>query len=249
MKSSLNIDRIPFYAETFLVDSKGRVRPATLCRQMLTCGGRHGEARGFGATSTLGWVLARMAVHIERLPLWRENYYIETWVRNLYHGFTDRCFRVLDEDGNIIATSIATMALMDLKNRTSVDLNGDIGRRLLECMLPDEPFPMRRIPSLPRMDVDEVSFRRRPQYSDVDINGHMNSVRTLEHIFDYLSLDYMNSHTLTDLVISYMQEGAAAEELTYGVKKIDENRFLAQVTKENGQPASRCELVFNSVEK
>lgn len=244
MKNNLKIDRFPFYAETFIVDGKGRLRPTTLCNQMLACGARHGEARGFGATSTLGWVIARLALQIERLPRWRERYYIETWVRNLYHGFTDRCYRVVDEEGEILASAIGTFAMMDLEKRTSVDLNGDIGLRLVECLHPCEPFPLRRIPALPRIEVKEVSFRRRPQYSDVDINGHMNSVRTLEHIMDYIPMEYMKTHNLSSLVISYMQEGEAVEELAYGIKKLDENRFFAQVTKENGEPASRCELVF-----
>lgn len=247
MNSSPKIDRFTFYAETFLVDGTGRVRLSTLCNQMLTSGGRHGEARGFGATTRLGWVLARMAVKVERVPLWRERYYIETWVRNLYHGFTDRCFRVIDEDGNILASSIATFALMDLKSRTAVDLNKEIGQRLLECILPDEPLPLHRIPTIPRIPVEEVTFRRHPQYSDVDINGHMNSIRTLEHILDSFPLSYMRTHAPTGFVISYMQEGEATEELSYGIKQIEENRYIAQVTKENGATASRCELTFTPI--
>ena len=41
-----------------------------------------------------------------------------------------------------------------------------------------------------------------------------------------------------------MQEGEAAEELAYGIKKLEDNHFVAQVTKENGVAASRCEFVF-----
>lgn len=248
MEKNLKIDTFPFFVETFLVDKLGRVRPSTLCNRMLACAGRHAEARGFGATSSLGWVLARMALHIDRMPMWRENYKIETWVRNLYHGFTDRCIRVIDENGNVAASLLSTFALMDLKTRTSVDLNGDIGVRLLECLLPDEPFLIRRIPSIARTPIEEVSFYRRPQYSDVDINGHMNSIRMLDHILDYLPLDYMNTHNLTDFVVSYMQEGAADENLAYGIKNLAENHFLAQITKENGEPASRCELKFAPIE-
>lgn len=244
MERNLKIDRYTFFAETFILDKTGRVRPTTLCNQMLTCGGRHGEARGFGATSTLGWVLARLSLHIERMPEWRERYHIETWVRNLYHGFTDRCIRVVDEDGNIIATMLATFALMDLSTRTSVDLNGDIGVRLLECTLPDEPFPMKRVSSIDRTPVEEVAFRRRPQYSDVDINGHMNSIRMLDHIIDNLPLDYVTTHLLTDVSVCYMHEGDADEELSYGIKEIEQNHYIAQVTKENGTVASRCELRF-----
>ena len=87
------IDRFPFLADTFLVDRGGRVRPTTLCCYMISCALRHAEARGFGATDSLGWVLARMALHIERIPFLRERFYVETWVRNLYYGFTDRCIR------------------------------------------------------------------------------------------------------------------------------------------------------------
>ena len=238
------IDRFPFLAESFLVDKIGRMRPSTLANYMLTCGGRHAEARGFGATTSLGWVLARLALHIDRIPMVRERFFIETWVRSLYHGFTDRCIRVIDEEGKPIASLLATFALMDLRTRTSVDLNGDIGLRLVENILPDEPLAIRRVPSINRTMVDEVAFRRRPQYSDIDINGHMNSIRELDHILDAFPLDYMYSHNLTDFVVAYMQEGEASEELSYGIKELAPDHYLAQVTKENGVVSSRCELKF-----
>ncbi len=242
------IDRFPFLADTFLVDRSGRVRPTTLCCYMISCALRHAEARGFGATDSLGWVLARMALHIERVPFLRERFYVETWVRNLYYGFTDRCIRVVDESGNEIASILATFALLDLKTRTSVDLNGDIGLRLNECMLPDEPLAIKRMPSINRMSIQEVSFRHTPKYSDVDINGHMNSIRYLDHILDHFSRDYMDSHQLTDFVVSYMKEGDATEELSYGIKELEENHFLIQVTKENGVVALRGELKFLPIE-
>ena len=248
MEKNRRIDRFPFMAETFLVDKMGRVRPTTLCNYMLSCAGRHAETRGFGATDSLGWVLARMALHIERVPMWRERFYVETWVRNLYHGFTDRCIRVVDENGAEIASMIATFALLDLKTRSSVDLNGDLGVRLNECMEPDEPLAIRRVPSLSRVPVEDVYFRLRPRYSDVDINGHMNSIRYLDHILDSLPMEYMNSHNLCDFTVAYMHEGDADEELSFGIKELAENHYLVQVTKENGIAASRCELKFMPIE-
>lgn len=250
MKSrSPKIDRFSFLAESFLVDKIGRVRPSTLVNNMLICGNRHAEARGFGATESLGWVIARIALHIDKIPVMRERFYIETWVRSLYHGFTDRCVRVVDENGEHIASMLATFALMDLKTRSSVDLNGDIGMRLVENILPDEPFAIKRVPSINRTPVDEISFRRRPQYSDIDINGHMNSIRELDHILDAMPLDYMYTHNLTDFVVAYMHEGEACEELSYGIKELAEDHFIAQVTKENGVASSRCELKFLPIKK
>ena len=65
-----------------------------------------------------------------------------------------------------------------------------------------------------------------------------------EHIFDHFPLHYMDTHNVTDLVVSYMQEGAACEELAYGIKEVGENHYVAQVTKENGKVASKCEIKF-----
>ncbi len=248
MSNNGKIDRFPFMAETFLVDKVGRVRPTTLCNYMLSCAGCHAEARGFGATDSLGWVLARVALHIKRIPQWRERFFVETWVRNLYHGFTDRCIRVVDEDGDEIVSMLATFAMLDLKTRSSVDLNGDIGVRLNECIEPDEPLAIKRIPSINRTAVEEISFKHKPKYSDVDINGHMNSIRYLDHILDYLPSEYLNTHNLTDFVVAYMKEGDATEELAYGIKELEENHYLVQVTKENGTVALRGELKFASIQ-
>ena len=142
---------------------------------------------------------------------------------------------------------IFTFAMIDLKTRTAVDLNGDIGLRITECMLPDEQLAIRRIPSINRTTIDEVTFKRRPHYSDIDINGHMNSMRYIDHILDAMPIEYINSHDLTDIVVAYMQEGEATEELAYGIKELAPDHYIAQVTKENGVVSSKFELKFKEL--
>ena len=242
-----NIDSFPFYAETFLADSKGRMRPSNICSSMLNFAYRHADARGFGSTSSLGWVIARMGVHVERVPLEKERLRVDTWIRNLYHGFTDRCVRMVDKDGNEVVSMIATFAMIDLETRTSVDLNGDIGVEMNGCLVPDEQMAFRRIPSLNRTPVEEVTFKRRPHYSDIDVNGHMNSIRYIDHILDAMPIEYIKSHDLTDIVVAYMQEGSATEELSYGIKELEPDHYIVQVTKENGAAASRFELKFKEL--
>ena len=242
-----NIDRFPFYAETFLADSKGRMRPSNICSSMLNFAYRHADARGFGSTSSLGWVIARMGVHVERVPLEKERLRVDTWIRNLYHGFTDRCVRMVDKDGNEVVSMIATFAMIDLETRTSVDLSGDIGVAMNGCLVPDEQLALRRIPSINRTPVEEVTFRRRPHYSDIDVNGHMNSIRYIDHILDAMPIEYIKSHDLTDIVVAYMQEGSATEELSYGIKELEPDHYIVQVTKENGAASSRFELKFKEL--
>lgn len=244
METNPNIDRFPFYAETFLADSKGRMRPSNICSCMLNFAYRHAATRGFGATSSLGWVIARMGVHIERVPHEGEKLYIDTWIKNLYHGFTDRCVRMVDEKGNEVVSMITTFAMIDLETRSAVDLNGDIGVAMSGCLLPDEPLALRRVPSINRTPVEEVTFQRRPHYSDIDVNGHMNSIRYIDHILDALPIGYMNTHDIADINVAYMQEGSATELLSYGVKELAPDHYIAQVTKENGVVSSRFEFRF-----
>ena len=116
--------------------------------------------------------------------------------------------------------------------------------RANECIVPDEPLGIKRIPSINRTPVEEVTFRLRPTYSDVDFNGHMNSIRYLDRILDAMPLDYMHSHNLTDFVAAYMKEGCCDEELSFGIKEIAPDNYLARVTKEDGTPAVNIELKF-----
>ena len=239
-----NIDSFEFYAEPFLADSLGRARTTTILRSLLSAGNRHSEARGFGATSTLGWVIARMGVHFERNPFEKEKLRIDTWIRNLYHGFTDRCVRMVDENGKEVVSMITTFAMIDLKTRTSVDLNGDIGVAMNGCLVPEEQLVLHRIQSINRTPIEEVTFKRRPHYSDIDINGHMNSIRYIDHILDAMPIEFINSHDITDITVAYMHEGDADEELAYGIKELAPGHYIAQVTKENGVISSRFELKF-----
>jgi acyl-ACP thioesterase len=245
---NINIDRVPFYAETFLTDSRGRVRATTLLNSMLGAANRHGETRGFGSTSTLGWVIVRLGVHIERVPMQRERLQIETWIRNLYHGFSDRCVRLIDEEGNEVASMIATFTMIDLKTRSAADLNGDIGVSMSRSLVPDEKLILNRIPAINRTPVEETTFKQRPRYSDIDINGHMNSIRQIDHILDALPIGFMDSHDIMDITVAYMHEGDATEELAYGIKELGSGHYLAQITKENGVVSSKFEFKFKKRE-
>ena len=66
----------------------------------------------------------------------------------------------------------------------------------------------------------------------------------IDHILDAMPIEYLNTHDITDITVAYMQEGSATEELSYGIKELEQNHYIAQVTKENGVSASRFELRF-----
>ena len=90
MENLNKVDSFQFEVDKTTVDKLYRMRPSALCNMMLSCAGRHADARGFGAKSNLGWVMARMVLDIKSIPLGGQKFTIETFIKNSYRGFTDR---------------------------------------------------------------------------------------------------------------------------------------------------------------
>lgn len=227
------------------VDKLHRMRPSMLSNMMLACAGRHADARGFGATRKLGWVMARMVLDVKNIPLGSQKFTVETFIKNAYRGFTDRCLRAVDENGNEMASMMCTFAMMDLDSRTPFDFDSEFHDLFVRYLAPEEPFGISRVPSPRRCNIDDVEpLSRKIRYSDVDINGHMNSIRYIDHIMDMLPLDYLYTHDFSRFVVAYMHEAKPGEGLNYYMKEIEEDTYFVQVVKDNGEAICRCEISF-----
>jgi hypothetical protein len=74
-------------------------------------------------------------------------------------------------------------------------------------------------------------------YNDVDINGHINSVKYIEHLLDLWPLSWYNSHTVKRFEIAYVAEAHGGDRLAFyreeqtkagsGQKEAVEGRTLA----------------------
>ena len=52
------------------------------------------------------------------------------------------------------------------------------------------------------------------KYSDLDINGHFNSVKYIEHLLDLFDIDQFKTHEIGRLEIAYQSEGKQGMPLT-----------------------------------
>lgn len=43
-------------------------------------------------------------------------------------------------------------------------------------------------------------------YNDIDVNGHLNSVKYIEHVLDLFSLDWYSTHRLSRIDVAYVAE-------------------------------------------
>ena len=81
-------------------------------------------------------------------------------------------------------------------------------------------------------------------YNDVDINGHVNSVKYIEHVLDLWPLDWYREHRIRRFEIAYVAEAHAGDQLSFYRQPAEEpNAFCVRIVKtspDNSEPIEVC---------
>lgn len=248
MKEEDKIGTYHFVAEPFHADFTGHLTLGVLGNHLLNCAGFHATERGFGIATlnadNYTWVLSRLAIELNDMPVQYEDFTIKTWVENVYRLFTDRNFALLDKDGKPIGYARSVWAMIGLNNRKPADLLSLHGGGIEEyvCQL---PCPVER-PSRIKVKAAEPFFTLTARYSDIDINGHVNSIRYIEHIIDLFPLDRFRDCRIRRFEMAYIAESYYGDRLAFHVDEQGDGTYAVEVRKNEGEPVCRAKLVFES---
>ena len=236
-----------FVAEPFHVDYTGHLTIGVLGNHLLNVAGFHSHDRGFGIDRLnkehYTWVLSRLALEMYDLPMQYESFTIETWVENVYRLFTDRNFAVLNKEGKAIAYARSVWAMIDTETRKPVDLmaihDGDIAGYI--C---DKDCPIEK-PSRIKVNSKEPVAILPVKYSDMDINGHVNSIRYIEHILDLFPVDAFKEKRVRRFEMAYVAETMATDTMAYYMDKVDDDNFDIEVKKNQADVVCRSKVIFD----
>jgi len=202
--------------DPFDVDFSGHLTIGQLGNHLLNAAGFHANERGFGIArlneDDNTWVLSRLAIEFNELPREYQHFTVETWVEAVMRMFTCRNFAIKDQMGNPIGYARTVWAMINRQSRKPVDLLSINDGRLPEWVVADKECPIAP-PSKIKVTVSEPCDIVRVKYSDIDINGHMNSCRYIEHILDVFSIKFFKDHAIKRFEIAYMAECLFGEEL------------------------------------
>ena len=247
------IGKYEFVAEPFHCDFSGRLFLGHLGNQMLNAADFHSTDRGFGMkylmTINRSWVLSRLAIEMTEMPGQHERYSVETWVENAMRFFTSRNFRVTGSDGRVLGFGRSIWAMIDTETRQPTDIFSIDNGAINNWIVTDKTCPIEQS-SRVKMS-EKAGFVRSidVNYNDIDINGHVNSVKYIEHTLDLWDIDWYREHRLKRFEIAYVAETHYGDRLSFYREQTAENECCVRLVKTEKQTGKevevcRCKLVF-----
>ena len=222
------IERYRFTVEPFHVDFTGHLFLGVLGNHLLNAAVRHSHNRGWGIDQLnevqYTWVLSRLSIELTEMPAQYEHVEVETWVESVMKLFTERNFLIRNaDDGHIYGYARSIWAMIDVATRQPSNLlelkDGDI----LNYVIPADEKPCPIAKYRPARPASEPAMRTiDTYYSDVDINGHINSIKYIEHILDLFPREQFAGHRLRRFDIAYKAESYLGDTLTFICQAADD---------------------------
>ena len=241
-------------AEPFHCDFTKHLFIGHLGNNLLNAADFHSNDRGYGVnylnTINKTWVLSRLAIELDETPAIYNKFIIETWVDSVMRYFTNRNFKITNEDGHIYGYGKSIWAMIDTETREPVDIMKVDNETISKYIETNYDNPIKKSS---RVKLDSNLILQKSiiaHYNDVDINGHVNSIKYIEHILDIFPLEWYKQHSIQKFDIAYIVESHYGETLNFYTDKEIEpinNEVAIQITKssiEGETEVCRCKIIF-----
>ena len=201
------------------------------------------------------WVLSRLSIELEEMPPAYTKFNVETWVESAMRFFTNRNFRISASptpspspvgrgesptpnpspagrgEERVFGYGRSVWAMIDTETRQPADLLAINEGALTDYVAAGEEY----IPECPIAKPSRVKMTDQAElmrvvpvaYSDIDMNGHVNSIKYIEHALDLWDMAWYQQHRLRRLDIAYVSESHLGDELCLYVETVTEGREYA----------------------
>ena len=231
------IDTYPFSVAPFDDDFTGHLSWGVLGKHILSCAERHAGARQFDSMQSNGhqylWVLSRMIIEMEQWPYLDEEYSIATWIRRYYYYFTDRCFDVMNAQQQVIGRVFTIWAMIDGTTREPQMLQELFGKTFDPYIDLERPYSAPSFSRIKQQSEQPIATRE-PHYSDIDQNGHVNSIRYIEYLLDLFPKERFAAQQVSRMEITYNCETYADEMLSFYIDPLSANDYHVTIRKNVG---------------
>ena len=246
------VGKYPFMAEPFHCDFQKRLFMGHLGNHLLNAADFHSNDRDFGMnylnTVNKTWVLSRLAVEMQRMPEAYDRFYVYTWVESAMRYFTNRNFKVESADtGEVYGYGRSVWAMIDTETRQPANLFDIHDGEIQNYVTQELDCPIAKS-SRVRMDDSATQVAQvRASYDDIDVNGHVNSIKYIEHVLDLFPLTWYREHALHRFEIAYVAEAHEGDLLRFFRQENGPADFSIRITAQSRPDADEVEVVRSRV--
>ena len=255
MNNLPKIGKYNFVAEPFHCDFTKHLFIGHLGNNLLNAADFHSNDRGYGVnylnSVNKTWVLSRLSVELDKIPAIYEDFVVETWIDSVMRYFTNRNFKITNKDGYVYGYGKSIWAMIDTTTRQPVDILKTSNETISEYLEADYANPIKKSSRVKLDDDLKLQQSILTTYSDIDINGHVNSIKYIEHILDLFPIEYYKKYRIKKFDIVYIMESHNNDKLNFytNIDSINEcnNTVSVRVTKsgfKEEKEVCRCQFSF-----
>ncbi len=163
--------------------------------------------RGWGFEHLLSrneaWVLIRMLVKINRMPVWGDQVVLRTWPKMMEGVVAYRDFQILGKEREILVAGSSAWSIVDLAKRRPLRISGleHVDKTLAGQNAVDEkpgkiPWPQNLVKK------EEIMAK----YSHIDMNYHVNNGRYLEWVLNEFQMDFLLNREVSEISLNFLNE-------------------------------------------
>ena len=153
-----------------------------------------------------------------------------------------RNFELRDKNGKTIGYARSVWAMISMESRKPADLISLHGNNLGQYVS-DRECPINK-PGRIKVSVDAPVEEYQTRYSDIDINGHVNSIKYIEHILDLFPMDTFKEKQVKRFEMAYLAESYYGDVLSFYLEEKNENEYDIEVKKNNQEVVVRSKVIF-----
>jgi acyl-ACP thioesterase len=158
--------------------------------------------------------------------------------------FTSRNFAVIGEDGKTYGFGRSIWAMIDTESRQPTDILTIHDGAINQWIEKDKECPIDKGGRVKMSDNAQLVRTIDTYYNDVDINGHINSVKYIEHVLDLWTLDWYRTHQIKRFEIAYVAEAHAGDQLSFYQEQTGEMEYCVRIVRTDGTECCRSKVVF-----
>ena len=227
-----------FVLRGYECDAAGRLSVPALMNLMQESANRNATEYGIGITDLasqgFGWMLMRFNLRMHQYPRYGQTIRLLTYPTVVEKYFIHRDFRLLADDGTLLADAASTWLVFSMEKRAMVPLPDFI--HTLSVPTGIEPLP--KLPLKP--DFQTVSWQATDEkqvevgWFSIDQNQHVNNVAYVQWLIEAIDSETLRTQELAEIDLVYRTESHWQDQLRVQSVREGPNAFLHRIVQ--GEP-------------